>query len=355
MTTRRVLVIGNFLSQHVATRSVAEELAERLATAGWTVTTASDARSGPARLFDIQQTVWRRRRDYDVAQVDVFSGGAFVWAQTACWSLGRLGKPFVLTLHGGLLPELARRQPKRVHRLLQAAATVTVPSPYLRSAMAPFRQDLVVLPNPLQLDAYPFVQRQRLRPRLIWIRAFHQVYNPSLAPLVLARLLPEHPDAELIMIGPDKGDGSLEQARATAGELGIGHRVTWFPAGVPKAQIPAHLARADIFLNTTDVDNTPVTVQEAMACGLGVVSTDAGGLRHFLADGENALLVGPDAPGEMASAVATLLRDPELAARLTDRARRKVEAADWKRILPRWEALLMAAQQPCIPGLQSCL
>ena len=344
MNGRRVLVVGHFLSGHVATRSVAEELAAQLAAADWRVTTTSSARSGPARLLDIQRTIWARRREYEVAQVDVFSGGAFLWARAACRSLAWLRKPFVLTLHGGLLPELARRRPRTMTRLLGSAAAVTVPSTYLRAAMRPYRPDVVVLPNPLRIDSYPFERRRLLRPRLIWIRAFHRVYNPSLAIRVLARLLPDRPDATLAMVGPDKGDGSLDQARATANELGVGDRVTWYPDGVPKIRIPDLLTDADVFLNTTDVDNTPVTVQEALACGLCVVSTDAGGLRHLLSDGDDALLVPRDDAEGMAAAVGRLLADPDLALRLSRNGRRKVETFDWRHLLPRWESLLLGAQ-----------
>ena len=64
------------------------------------------------------------------------------------------------------------------------------------------------------------------------------------------------------MIGPDKGDGSLATAKALARELGVEDRVTWMAGGVPKREIAKWLARADLFLNTTDVDNAPVTTAD---------------------------------------------------------------------------------------------
>lgn len=56
-------------------------------------------------LFD----AWRLRRRYRVAHVDVFSGPAFIWAEVTTWVLARLGKPSVLTLRGGNLPDFATR------------------------------------------------------------------------------------------------------------------------------------------------------------------------------------------------------------------------------------------------------
>ena len=76
-------------------------------------------------------------------------------------------------------------------------------------------------------------------------------------------------------------------------DLGVSERVE-FAGGVAKADVPAALSRGDIFLNTTNVDNTPVSVLEAQAAGLAVVSTNVGGLPFLLEDGKNALLVPPD-------------------------------------------------------------
>jgi glycosyltransferase involved in cell wall biosynthesis len=341
-------LVGNFLSRHVSTRTVGEELAVRLRQAGWPVTSTSEQMPRLLRLLDMQRTIWWGG-PYAVAQVDVYSGAAFRWAEAACWSLRRLGTPYALTLHGGRLPELAERRPRRVRRLLGSARAVTTPSRFLQRTMEPYREDLRLLPNPLDLDAYPFAVRERPGPRLVWLRAFHRVYNPALAPRVLARLVVDHPQATLAMIGPDKGDGSLESTRREASALGVAARIT-FLGGVPKDDVGVHLGHGDVFLNTSDADNAPVSVTEAMACGLCVVTTDAGGLRDLVDDGEDALVVPRDDAEAMAAAVRRLLAEPRLAARLSAAARAKVEPLSWSRLLPEWEALLRANTRPLRPS-----
>lgn len=345
----RVLIVGNFLSREISTRAICEELADRLAGEGWSVLRTSDRRARLPRLIGMQRSIWRFRQRFDVAQVDVFSGGAFVWAEAAAWSLKRLGKPFLLTLHGGRLPEFSRRWPRRIYRLLQGAAAVTTPSSFLQTELARFRGDLLLLPNPLDLDQYLFRRRQRLAPRLIWLRAFHETYNPQLAVEVVARLRSQFPEVRLTMVGPDKGDGSLQAAQTKAEELGIGGQVD-FPGGIAKAEVPHFLQKGDIFLNTTNADNTPVSVMEAMACGLPVVTTDVGGLRYLLENDIDARLVPPDDPEAMADAVARLLSHPEEAEALALAARRKVEAFDWSQILPRWKDLFRRAESSEAPS-----
>lgn len=338
--SRGVLVIGNFLSRSRTYRSVCEDLAEQLAGRGWAVVTASSQPARLPRLLDMVGTAWRRRYDYDVAQVDVFSGPAFLWAEAVCWTLRRARKPYVLTLHGGNLPRFARRWPGRVRHLLRSAATVTTPSRYLLEAMTPYRADLILLPNPLDLPAYPFQKCAAPRPRLVWLRAFHETYNPAMAARVVALLRPDFPNVTLTMIGPDKGDGSREHVALVAAELGVADCVT-LGAGVPKGEVPARLSGGgDIFLNTTNVDNTPVSVLEAMACGLCVVSTNAGGLPYLIEDGSNGLLVPVDDPKRMADAVRRVLTEPGLAERLSRGARATAEGCDWGSLLPRWEHLL---------------
>jgi glycosyltransferase involved in cell wall biosynthesis len=113
------------------------------------------------------------------------------------------------------------------------------------------------------------------------------------------------------------------------------------PGNVPKQRVPQALNSGDIFLNTTNVDNTPVSVIEAMACGLCVVSTNVGGLPHLLESGQDSLLVQPSQPSAMAAAVRQILSEPALAERLSRNARAKAEQFDWSNILPQWEALIL--------------
>ncbi|MGH9766394.1 MAG: glycosyltransferase family 4 protein [Blastocatellia bacterium] len=340
----RILIVGNLLSATLGVRSVSEDLAARLSSAGWNVLTTSESRGRLPRLLDMVMTVWRRRREYDVANVEVFSGPAFCWAEVVCFLLRRFGKPYILTLHGGNLPDFARRYPRRVRRLLQSARFVTTPSGYLLDRMSVYRSDLILAPNPLNLEAYQFRRRARASPKLVWLRAFHKIYNPTLAPRVVRQLAGDFPEIHLDMIGPDKGDGSAKEVRQIISELEISRRISQIGV-VAKNQVPRYLNLGDVFLNTANVDNTPVSVLEAMACGLCVVSTNVGGIPYLLEHERDALLVPPDDCQAMAAAVRRILTSPQFAKMLSQNARKKAEQHDWLVILPQWERLFEAAIQ----------
>lgn len=315
-----------------------------LAHAGWVVGTASARRARVARLVDMVGTAWRRRATYDVAQVDVYSGAAFAWAEAVVAALRAARKPFVLTLHGGNLPTFSRRWPSRVQRLLRRAAVVTTPSRYLLEAMRPYRDDLLLLPNAIDLSQYHARMRAPVVPRLVWLRAYHEIYNPVLAVEAVAAVAEWAPQACLAMAGANRGDGAFERTRAALEARGLAGRVT-LRAGVSKTDVPAWLDAGDVFLNTANVDNTPVSVIEAMASGLCVVSTNVGGIPYLLDSEQDALLVPPNDAPAMAEAVHCLVRDPALAERLSNNARAKARQFDWGAVLPRWGDVLTCAAE----------
>jgi glycosyltransferase involved in cell wall biosynthesis len=342
----RLLLVGTFLSREGGVRALCEDLAVALKSSGWSVLTTSNQAGRFTRLLDLVVTVWRHRHRYDVAHVDVFSGLAFVWAELVCWALWMARKPYVLTLRGGNLPTFAKGKEKRVQRLLRGSSIVTVPSTYLFEQMRPYRQDLVLLSNPLDLVKYSFKHRKRPAPNLVWLRSFHNIYNPALAVRVVALLAKQFPDVRLVMIGPDKGDGSFESTKDMAIMLGVQDRVIC-PGHVTKSEVPHWLDQGNIFLNTARVDNAPVSVLEAMACGLCVVSTNVGGIPYLLQTEHDAVLVPSDDHVAMGKAVQRILTEDGLAERLSANARRKSEQLDWSNILPRWERLLTDAAQIC--------
>jgi len=335
-----LLMVGAFLSSSTGIRFVCEDLAAGIRSRGWPVIATSTVPNGALRAADMLATAWSKRRRYQVAQVDVYSGRAFLWAEAVAASLTMLRCPYVLTLHDGGLPGFADRHPTRVQRLLRSAAAVTSPSPFLQKRFRAARNDIQIIRNGLHLDRYPSRTISRPRPNLVWIRAFEDCYNPLLALQVLKRLLNDHPDATLLMVGPDRGGLTAQDVSNEARRLGLAHKVR-IGGAIPKDRVPETLIQGDIFLNTTDVDNAPVIVVEAMATGSCVVSTDAGGGPDLVADGWEALLVPRRDPEAMAAAVHRILTEPNLAAKLSIQARAKAEMFAWNQVLDAWEELLL--------------
>ena len=113
-----------------------------------------------------------------------------------------------------------------------------------------------------------------------------------------------------------------------------------FPGKLSKPDIISLSEDYCIFLNTSNVDNTPVSVMEAMALGLPVVSTNVGGMPYLIQNEQTGLLVPPEDPKAMTAACIKLISQPEFSAQLAKNARIEVENFDWERVKHQWLDLL---------------
>jgi len=211
------------------------------------------------------------------------------------------------------------------------------PSGYLKQAFenAGFT-NVVHIPNSIEIDKYEFKSSEKLTPKLLWVRAFASIYNPEMAVKVLQQLQEKYPSATLTMVGPDK-DGSLQTTKDLADSIGVAVN---FTGQLSKEDWWQLASEHDVFINTTHFDNTPISVMEAMALGLPVVSTNVGGIPYLLANKENALLVPDNDDKAMTEAILDLLNDKVKANHLAKNARTFIEQMDWQVVKQSWISLL---------------
>ena len=334
----RLCVVGPLVGcnrGHVTSQG--EILAAHFRAAGYRVTATSGAASRYVRLFQTVGTLVRSRRLIDTVLLQVYGGRSFVVEDVASTLARRFGHRIVMHLHGGALPEFMARFPRWTRRVLARADALVAPSPFLARAVARHGWSASTIPNLIDLSAYSFRRRVPVSPRLFWMRSFHSIYNPLMAIRVLARVLAILPEATLVMGGSDKGmEGRV---REEAVRLGVQGAVR-FVGFLDLAGKQREGAAGDVFLSTNRIDNAPVAVIEAWAMGLPVVSTDVGGLRDLVCDGETGLLVPDDDVEAMSLTIVRLVRDPQLAGRLAVNGRREAELCSWAQVRPRWEHLL---------------
>ncbi len=125
---------------------------------------------------------------------------------------------------------------------------------------------------------------------------------------VLCHILRQrHPTAVLDVAGTGPDRDRLERL---SGDLGLGGSVR-FLGPVENETMPTLYRSTDIALNPSLVDNMPISILEALASGVPVVSTSSGGVPAMVKAGEEAILVPPRSPESMASAVSALWEAPE--------------------------------------------
>ena len=285
----RILYLGNMLAQKGFTPTAIEHLGPLLEAEGYTITYASDKRNKVARLMDMATTILKLRNEIDIVLIDTYSTKAFYFAWTAAFICRKIGKPYIPVLHGGNLPERFDNSPMLVNRLFGNSFMNVAVSPYLQGEMLKRNYPVKLIPNSIDITHYPFKERASLKPNLLWVRSFHELYNPAMALEVLYRLKARYPAATITMVGPDK-DGSLQMCKDLATQLNIADSVV-FTGRLTQSQWIELSANCDFFLNTSTVDNMPFSIVEALALGLIVVSTDVGGI-PYLINTSNGILVG---------------------------------------------------------------
>jgi len=317
--------------------SQGEILGDVLARAGFPVLSVSSAPSRYLRAAEIVATLVRERHRLDVLILECYGGPSFVVEDAASLIAHHSALRLVIHLHGGAMPTFMARHPQWTRRVLGRAHALVAPSPFLAFAVEPYGVTARVIPNVLDLDAYPFRLRTAPRPRVLWMRSFHELYNPLLAVQVLALVRERLPDATLVMAGQEKGLSAATMAEAQ--RLGVSDAIR-FPGFLgPEAKMREGGA-ADVFLNTNRVDNAPVAVLEAAAMGLPVVSTDVGGVRNLVRHEHSALLARDGDAAGLADAVVRLVMEPGLAERLGRNARRVAERSAEPAVAGEWHQLL---------------
>lgn len=150
-----------------------------------------------------------------------------------------------------------------------------------------------------------------------------------------AQVVPKHPHLRLWL----GGDGELEQVKARAKELGISDHVELL-GWVNGADKDRYLQTSMIYALPSYNEGLPMSVLEAMAAGLPILSTPIGGIPEAVTDGIEGFLVEPSDVPALAARLDHLLSEQGLAEKLGAASRHKVETTfSAEAILPQVEQL----------------
>jgi len=141
---------------------------------------------------------------------------------------------------------------------------------------------------------------------LVCVARFAAQKNHALLINAFAKGPASHPKAHLVLAG----EGVLRaQSQQRVNELGLTNRVHFLGL---RRDIPDVLGAADIFVLSSDYEGNPLSVIEAMAAGLPIVSTAAGGVPELLQSGKEGFIAQPGHGDQISEAMMTLLNDGNL-------------------------------------------
>jgi glycosyltransferase involved in cell wall biosynthesis len=333
----KLLYIGNKLSKHGFNETTVETLGKSLEDEGFSVVYTSDKKHQLHRLFDMIAATLMYAKKVDYIIIDTYSTSSF-WYAFFCSQIARISKTkYIPILHGGNLPNRLKKNPFLSKMIFENAYHNLAPSKYLLNA---FLENgfvsTIYIPNVLEISNYKFKERSSFEPKILWVRAFAAIYNPKMAIDVFNLIKSNYSNATLCMVGPDK-DGSLEITKKYAENLGLN---VIFTGGLPQKKWLELSNGYDVFINTTHIDNTPISVMEAMAMGLPIVSTNVGGIPYLLENEKDSLLVNDNDVQVMANSIIRTLENQSETFIRVQNARKKVESFDWNSVKKLWNNLL---------------
>ncbi|MBF6609056.1 MAG: glycosyltransferase family 4 protein [Flavobacterium sp.] len=333
---RNILYIGNALSKHGLNQTSIETLGPLLEKEGYRVWYASSRKNKAFRLLEMIWVTIRHAGKADYVLIDTYSTYNFWYAFLISQICRFFQLKYIMKLHGGNLPARLAKNPRLCRMIFANAYLNVAPSGYLLQAFveAGF-SNTVYVPNVIELCNYKFVERPSVRPHVLWVRSFSPIYNPEMAVYAFAVLKSEYPDAKFCMVGPD--GGILNRVKSLAESLDVHID---FTGKLAKTEWTNLATQYDIFINTTHFDNTPVSVIEAMALGLSVVSTNVGGIPFLLENRKTALLVADDDVQGMVDCIKELLVNDNLHSELTQNAFELVQNFDAAKVRFEWLKIL---------------
>lgn len=334
----KILYIGNDLSKDTQYHNAFRTLKQNLTKEGFEVIGVSSKKNKVLRFMDMVFSVFVNARKVSYVIIDVFSTSAFYFALITSQLSRMFGVKYIPVLHGGNLPLRIHKNPWLSDCIFKNSHINIAPSGYLNSFFKAKHYKSVLITNSIDLVDYKFKQRSHLQPKLLYVRAFAKIYNPIMAIEVLHKLIDNYPKATLCMVGPDR-DGSLQEVKQRIEELQLSNHVT-ITGVLPRKDWHKLAEEYDVFINTTHVDNTPVSLIEVMALGLPIVSTNVGGIPFLIKHLDDGVLVKPNDCEEMKNEIVSLLTDKYKVETITKSARMKVENRDWKIIKNQWIKIL---------------
>ena len=244
------------------------------------------------------------------------------------------GKKVVLNYRSGEADDHLRRSPF-ARWTMKLAHEIVVPSGYLVDVFARFGLHATSILNFVELDGISHRERRQLAPVILSNRNLESLYNVACSLRAFAIVQRQVPEARITVVGDGAERRTLEQL---VRELGLSN--VEFVGKIPPQRMREFYDAADVYLNSPNIDNMPNSVIEAYASGLPVVTTNVGGIPYIVRHGETGFMSECNDHEALAAHVLALLRDPELAAGVSSRARDEaLTRYVWPAVATEWEKL----------------
>ncbi|WP_090825645.1 glycosyltransferase family 4 protein [Nitrosovibrio tenuis] len=292
------------------------------------------------RLLPYLVRLWRSAGKVQLFHIMANSGWSWhLFAAPAIWIARIRGKPVIVNYRGGEADRFFNESFSWVKPSLQRSHAIIVPSGFLEAVFGKRGFATSLVPNIIDLSRFKAEMgddaTQRVNqpdfPHIIVTRNLEPIYDNITALHAFNIVRRTFPAARLTLAGSGPERDRLAQLAA---ELGMAEAVT-FTGRLDNEGMVSIYRAADVMVNPSLADNMPISVLEALASGVPVVSTDVGGIPYLVEHQKTAMLVPAQSPEAMASAILSLLNNPAKARRMAKAGIEYVQQYAWPNVRDR--------------------
>lgn len=198
--------------------------------------------------------------------------------------------------------------------------------------------EISVIPNGIDLERFRGLIRKKFRKKLkvgedekiiIFVGALRPVKGVRYLIEAMKVITDENRSTKLFLVGDGKERESLE---SLVEKLGLENHVN-FIGKVPNERVPEYMIASDVFVLPSLSEGFPVTVLEAMASGLPIITTNVGGLSEIIKKNENGFLVKPKNVKELSAKISLLLKNDKLRKKIGENNKHAVHKYSWENLV----------------------
>jgi glycosyltransferase involved in cell wall biosynthesis len=274
---------------------------------------------------------------YDILFIQGFALRAFYLESVIC-KIGKIkGKKVIYNIHGGAFPEFYKRNTLWCNSVLSIVDKIVTPSHYIQAFLVSKNYEVECIPNFIEFNKFPYKWQDRGLCNLLWVRSFHDIYKPELAIQVMKKLVNQYPEITLTMVGPDQGN--MQHCKQLISKFNLDKSIKVIGV-IPNNELNELYSSHLIFITTTSYESFGVSLIEAAASGIPMVSTNVGEIPYIWKDKKNMLIVEDNNVELFSDAIMNLIEDSNLREKLSNNARKVAEQYNWEHIRTKWIKIL---------------
>jgi L-malate glycosyltransferase len=241
------------------------------------------------------------------------------------------GTKVVLNYHSGELENHIQTWKKTALPTMRKFDEIVVPSQFLVDVFAKYDLKASAIFNFVDSANFKFRERKVLQPIFLSNRNFEVHYNVGDCLRAFQIIQNHFTEAKLFVAGFGTEEAKLKDL---AKELKLEN--IEFTSKISNEEMARLYDKTDIYLNSSVVDNMPLSFIEAFSCGLPIVSYATGGIPYLVESGETGLLVEPQDFEDLARKAIFLLENQEFAKKIVAKSHAEVVKYSWENVRGNW-------------------